>query len=207
MWGNEIRPSRPFLLPPRPASDCTTNMKTRNLTIAVAMFLTTAIMTSTAQASLWDWFTSNKATADQASSGSFDQLYATVMGTDAGVNDDQAFSQDTALIAATTPAGNAIRPLRTTYTVQLSGYNSEVAQTDANPYITASGTHVRDGVVASNMFPFGTAIKIPALYGDKIFVVEDRMNSRYQHNVDIWFTSHSDALALGRRTVQVQVLH
>jgi len=65
---------------------------------------------------------------------------------------------------------------------------------------------VRDGIVASNMFPFGTVIKIPSLFGDKIFVVEDRMNTRYQNNVDVWMTSHADAVALGRRTVQIEVI-
>jgi len=92
------------------------------------------------------------------------------------------------------------------YTVSVSGYSSEVAQTDANPFITASGTHVRDGVVAANMFPIGTVLKMPSLYGDKIFIVEDRMNARYQNNVDIWFASKTDAIALGRRTVKIEVI-
>ena len=63
-----------------------------------------------------------------------------------------------------------------TYIVEASGYSSTHDQTDDTPFITASGTYVRDGVVAANFLPIGTVIKIPDLYGNKTFVVEDRMN-------------------------------
>jgi 3D (Asp-Asp-Asp) domain-containing protein len=111
-----------------------------------------------------------------------------------------------AIAPTNSPTGGTAKATRTHYMVQVSAYTSEVAQTDASPFITAKGTHVRDGIVASNMFPFGTAIKIPSLYGDKIFVVEDRMNSRYQKNVDIWFADKGAALKLGRRLVEIEVI-
>jgi len=53
--------------------------------------------------------------------------------------------------------------------VVLTGYSSTFAQTDDTPFITANGTYVHDGIVANNGLPFGTQIKIPDIYGDKVF--------------------------------------
>ena len=111
-----------------------------------------------------------------------------------------------AVVPVNSPTGGSSKVIRKTYLVELSAYTSEVAQTDDSPFITAKGTHVRDGIVATNMFPFGTTLKIPSLYGDKIFVVEDRMNTRYQNNVDIWFDDKPAALKLGRRLIQIEVI-
>jgi len=96
--------------------------------------------------------------------------------------------------------------IKRTYSVSASAYSSEVWQTDSTPFITAANTHVRDGVVAANFLPFGTLIRIPELYGDKIFIVEDRMNSRYWYNVDVWFADTPLAKAFGRKTVTIEVL-
>jgi 3D (Asp-Asp-Asp) domain-containing protein len=161
----------------------------RKKTLLIALLLTITFTTSlTAQAGLLD-----------------DVLHASGLVSDK-TGDENAVLMAGALVPANSPVGGLQKTLRTAYTVQVSGYNSEVGQTDDSPFITANGSHVRDGIVASNMFPFGTIIKIPALYGDKIFVVEDRMNKRYQKNVDIWFASHADAVKLGRRTVQIEVI-
>jgi 3D (Asp-Asp-Asp) domain-containing protein len=174
--------------------------------ILVASLITMSLMTSlTAQAGFLDWFRANDATADVASAGSFDSLYASVTGGQAVDNEKPAMVAN-AIAPVNSPKGGVSKTIRRFYTVDVSAYNSEVAQCDDSPFITAKGTHVRDGIVATNMFPFGTAIKIPALFGDKIFVVEDRMNTRYQNNVDVWMESKIDAVKLGRRTVQIEVI-
>lgn len=92
--------------------------------------------------------------------------------------------------------------------VWVTAYSSSPAETDDTPFITASGTNVRDGVAASNIFPIGTKFKLPDYFGDKVFVVEDRMNERYNntHIVDIWFSNQSDALEFGKRTLTLEVL-
>ena len=90
--------------------------------------------------------------------------------------------------------------------ISISAYSSTVDQTDDSPFITARGTYVRDGIIAANFLPFGTKIKIPELFGDKIFVVEDRMNSRYWHKVDIWFPERQDALEFGVKTAKIQII-
>ena len=90
--------------------------------------------------------------------------------------------------------------------VSITAYSSTPDQTDDTPFITARGTYVRDGIIAANFLPFGTKIKIPELFGDKIFIVEDRMNSRYWHKIDIWFPERHDALEFGIKTAKIQII-
>ena len=92
------------------------------------------------------------------------------------------------------------------YTVSATGYSSTPEQTDHTPFITASGIHVRDGVIAANFLPFGTVIKIPELFGDKAFVVEDRMHNRYWLNVDIWFPEKELAKEFGVKMVKIEIV-
>lgn len=92
-----------------------------------------------------------------------------------------------------------------TVTVTSTAYNSLPNQTDSTPFITASGTHVRHGVVAANFLPIGTRIKIPEIYGDQVFIVEDRMNPRYYKRVDVWMENYSDAIDYGVRSINIEV--
>lgn len=99
-----------------------------------------------------------------------------------------------------------------TYTVRATGYSSTPDQTDSTPFITASGTYVRDGIIAANVYangrriPFGTLIRIPEVYGDKIFVVEDRMHARYKNNIDIWFPERQLAREFGSKKVTIEIV-
>lgn len=89
----------------------------------------------------------------------------------------------------------------------ITAYTSTPDQTDSTPDIAASGKKVYDGMIAANWLPFGTKIKIPALYGDKIFTVDDRMNSRYGYGrMDVWLdTSKAEAKKFGVKRVEVHV--
>ncbi|MBI2075063.1 MAG: 3D domain-containing protein [Candidatus Harrisonbacteria bacterium] len=88
----------------------------------------------------------------------------------------------------------------------LTAYSSTPDQTDDTPFITASGYHVTDGVVAANFLPFNTRIQIPKLFGDKIFVVKDRMHHRFSDRVDIWFPDRASAKNFGLRRAEIVVL-
>jgi len=90
--------------------------------------------------------------------------------------------------------------------VTLTAYSSTVSQCDASPFITASGTRVHEGTVAANFLPFGTKIKIPELYGDRIFVVEDRMSNRFWYVVDVWMPTYNEAIQLGRRQAKIVII-
>lgn len=90
-------------------------------------------------------------------------------------------------------------------TVPVTAYSSEPEQTDSTPFITASGTHVRHGVVAANFLPIGTRVKIPEIYGDQVFVVEDRMNARYWQRMDIWMEETPAARQFGVKYLTIEV--
>lgn len=89
----------------------------------------------------------------------------------------------------------------------ITAYSSTPEQTDDTPFITASGKKVYDGIIANNMLPFGTKIRIPDIYGDKVFVVEDRMHRRKGiYHVDIWFPEYVQAKEFGARLADVEIL-
>lgn len=92
------------------------------------------------------------------------------------------------------------------YIVSATGYSSTPDQTDSTPFITANGSHVHDGTLAANFLPFGTKVRIPDYFGDKIFVVEDRMAQRFSTRIDIWYPDRATAMDWGLRTVKIQVV-
>jgi len=98
---------------------------------------------------------------------------------------------------------------RRTFKIPITAYTSEVAQTDDTPCITASGLDVcerdEENVVAANFLPLGTRVRIPALYGDRVFYVEDRMNERYVYRMDIWMKQKTDAKQFGVQHATVEV--
>ncbi len=94
--------------------------------------------------------------------------------------------------------------------VSMTAYNSEAAQTDGDPCTTANGFNVcKHGIedtVAANFLPMGTKIKIPELFGDRVFVVRDRMSKRFGNRVDVWMLKKSDALKFGVRHAEIVVV-
>ena len=114
-----------------------------------------------------------------------------------------SFSQFNALLPIPSPTPEKVVK---TIRVVVTAYSSTPEQTDDTPFITASGTRVREGIVAANFLPMGTKIKLPDIYGDRIFVVEDRMHPRKKWMVDIWFASYTDAKEFGAKLTYVEVL-
>lgn len=94
-----------------------------------------------------------------------------------------------------------------TIPVIVTAYSSSPVETDEDPYTTAAGTQVRQGIVANNLLPLGTRIMLPELYGNRVFVVEDRMNRRKEaYQVDIWFPSYWEAKSFGARRTYAEIL-
>ena len=91
-------------------------------------------------------------------------------------------------------------------TVVMTAYSSTEDQTDDTPFISATGEHVFDGMVAANFLPFNTHIQIPKMFGDKIFVVKDRMHPRFSDRVDVWFPDRESAMQFGKRTLEIVIL-
>jgi 3D (Asp-Asp-Asp) domain-containing protein len=122
-------------------------------------------------------------------------------------------SQNNAEISQNKPSvGTAVKAynIKKTYKVPISAYSSTVDQTDASPCITANGFNVcennEENVIAANFLPFGTKVQIPDHFGDRIFIVQDRMNARYTLKVDIWMKSRDAALQWGVRTATIVVV-
>jgi len=90
--------------------------------------------------------------------------------------------------------------------VKVTAYSSREEETDDTPFITAAGTPVREGVVAANWLPIGTKVKLPELFGEQIFVVEDRMNKKHNDKLDIWFPTTEEALRFGTQVTRVEIL-
>lgn len=91
----------------------------------------------------------------------------------------------------------------------ITAYTSTPDQTDNTPFIAASGKKVYDGMIAANWLPFGTKVKIPELYGDKLFTVYDRMNKRYGYGrMDIWLDeTKTEARKFGVKRVKVEIYY
>lgn len=109
--------------------------------------------------------------------------------------------------ATTTP--KVVKVIRES-THTMTAYNSEVGQTDNSPCITANGfdvcKHGVEDTLAANFLPLGTKVKIPELFGDRVFVVRDRMNKKHPNRVDVWMKDKHDAIHFGVKVAKIQVI-
>jgi 3D (Asp-Asp-Asp) domain-containing protein len=106
----------------------------------------------------------------------------------------------------TVPTYTRVTVLREYRYVPMTAYTSRPEETDSTPFITADGSHVRDGIVACNFLPFGTKVRIPTLFGDKIFEVHDRMNKRFPYKMDFWMADYGEAIRFGVKYAHIEVV-
>lgn len=110
-----------------------------------------------------------------------------------------------------------VRPAKKTRTVVATAYSSEAAQTDSTPCIPAmwkfnlcdyfAKTGIED-TIAANFLPLGTEVRFPEVYGNKIFVVRDRMNSKYngKSRIDFWKKDRPSAVKFGVERIKMEIL-
>ena len=103
---------------------------------------------------------------------------------------------------------NSPKPDRVVRTV-MTAYTSTLDQCDDDPFTAAWGDRVYDGMIAANWLPRGTKVKIPSIFGDKIFTVADRMNARYGFGrIDIWMPGpRSDAQKFGVKRADIEIYY
>ena len=89
--------------------------------------------------------------------------------------------------------------------VTVTAYSSSADETDETPNITAMGSETRNGVIAANFLPFGAKVRIPSLFGDTVFTVEDRMHKRFQDRIDVWFPTKAEAKRFGLQSTEVEI--
>lgn len=118
---------------------------------------------------------------------------------------EEATGKESAALVSNSGPGTPGAP-KAVHTRVVTGFSSTPEETDDTPFITASGAYVHEGTAAANWLPFGTKIRIPHLFGNKVFTVEDRMNARYSDRLDIWFPEKNQAKDFGMQTMRVEVL-
>lgn len=111
-----------------------------------------------------------------------------------------------AAAAAASAAPAADTAAQEVLTLKITAYTSLPDETDDTPFITADGSYVHDGIVATNLLPFGTKVMIPSLFGDKVFTVDDRMSKKLMNNMDIWMGTWTAAIRFGAHVADVVVL-
>lgn len=114
-----------------------------------------------------------------------------------------------------------------TYTLKATAYNSEAGQTDATPFITATGATTAFGVIAASRdmlehIPYGSLVRLKDLGSYRsgrgegkyqelldtqgLFIVEDTMHPRKLEQIDVWFPHRSEALSWGVRKIELEVV-
>ena len=111
---------------------------------------------------------------------------------------------DTPVEAVEVKSVDTVREVRE---VWVTAYSSTPEETDDTPLIAASGKTVASGFMAANFVGFGTRVKVPELFGEQVFVVEDRMHRRKTDFVDIWMPTKQDALDFGIHRAQIVILN
>jgi len=106
------------------------------------------------------------------------------------------------------PVAEKKEPKKVIY-VTVTAYSSTVDQCDSTPCQTANGFNLcennEENVVAANFLPFGTIVKMPEEFGDRVFTVQDRMNKRYAYRMDIWMKTREAARHFGVKTLKIEV--
>lgn len=118
-------------------------------------------------------------------------------------------SDDTVLIDEN--GGSAPVQYNQKITVEVTAYCGCAQCCGVSTGITASGARATAGrtIAAWSGLPFGTKVYFPALAGNSnggVYVVEDRGGAITSGRIDIYFDSHSAALAFGRRTMEAYIL-
>lgn len=105
--------------------------------------------------------------------------------------------------------------------VTVTSYNSLAAQTQGNPFITATGTRTRPGVIAVSRdlvraYGYGAKLKIvswkktngcnpQAIPKNVTYRIEDTMHPRWNRKIDIWLPSRSQSINFGKCIARVEI--
>ncbi len=113
------------------------------------------------------------------------------------------------------------------FIVRATAYNSLVSQTNAQPFVTATGARTRWGIVAVSRdllgtdLPYGSLVRLrdlgahttgrgagayDALLDGLVFTVEDTMHPRKTQQIDVWFAEYADAVSWGVRRLEVELV-
>lgn len=88
--------------------------------------------------------------------------------------------------------------------VTATAYSPTVAETDADPFTTASGQRVHKSIIAANFLPLGSRVQI----GKELYEVGDRMNPRFndQYRIDLFRPTPGEARSFGTRDLTLEIV-
>lgn len=136
--------------------------------------------------------------------------------------DAQSMHRSCSIAATSSPSTPIATPVivpHPWFVMEISAYTGSKRETDSKPCRAANGTNIckrhnaGESLCGSNNFPFGTHLLIEG-FGE--CVVVDRMNGRYQGNVDVFFGQDTDlinkplwhkAMKFGRQLRRVTVIN
>lgn len=139
-------------------------------------------------------------------------VFSANIGDNVEIDNVVSYLYDTKLKGETTKSFPTTKDLKAvkSFHIYMTAYNSEVGQCDDTPCITANGfdvcKHNSEDTIATNILPFGTKLRIPEYFGDRVFVVRDRMNSRYTYRMDIWMKDKTEARKFGLKYAEIEIL-
>lgn len=102
-----------------------------------------------------------------------------------------------------------IESLQRGHVLTITAYNAEASQTDSTPFITASNSRVRPGIVAVSQdlfrkgWVFGRKVYI---VGHGVYTIEDLLARRKRNQLDIFMSSRNQAVQFGRKRLRVFLL-
>lgn len=86
---------------------------------------------------------------------------------------------------------------------RVTAYTSSVEETDDTPFVAASGTSTRPGIIACpRKYPFGTIFEIQGRRYD----CQDRMALKNDGMFDIWMSTKEEAYRFGTQELEVKIL-
>ena len=187
----------------------------KNLTLLTALCTIFVLTTNSANAALLDWTNKDSDNAHPFINNASDWSITKLAKFDLSEKDNQpeATPEPTPVQAQKLIRKNRTADTTTTKTIRIiaTAYSAEAAQTDNTPCIGARNYNVcetNENVVATNCLSFDTVMTLPELFGDKKFVVKDRMASRFSGSncrIDVLMPNRQSALNFGLKVVVAEI--
>ncbi len=192
--------SRPFFIASKPHITHIFRSKTmiKKLALSVVLFIAIMLPINAVQA----------ATHTDALKSTFGHVWGFVKNAE----DAEARPVETPEVKKTEVSKAAAKK---TLIVTATAYSSTPDQTDDTPCITATGYDVCNktkNVIAVSRdlvrsLGYGTKVRFPEIFGDKVFHIEDTMNVRFVQRIDVHFGSRDEAKQFGlKKALKMEVI-
>ena len=102
-----------------------------------------------------------------------------------------------------------IESMRRGQVLTITAYSPSIAATDGTPFLTASNSPVREGIVAVSRdlqdkgWTFGRKVYIDSM---GVFTVEDLLHERWTNQLDVFMFNTQRALQFGKKNMRVFLL-